>query len=125
MRMIANTLVGLVAALHIYIAWFEMFAWVERGPSVFPTFPPELFTQTVTLATNQGLYNAFLAAGLIWSLLISDRVWRSRIACFFLACVAIAGIVGALTASPRILFVQTAPAMAGILFVFLAHRKAA
>ncbi|MDJ0643429.1 MAG: DUF1304 domain-containing protein [Erythrobacter sp.] len=125
MRTVANILVGMVAALHVYIAWFEMFAWVERGPRVFPSFPPDLFAQTVTLAANQGLYNGFLAAGLIWSLLIGDKLWRARIAFFFLVCVAVAGVVGALTASPRIVFVQTVPAMAAMLFVFLAHRKAA
>lgn len=124
MRVVANTLVALVAALHIYIAWFEIFAWVERGPKVFPSFPPDLFAQTVTLATNQGLYNGFLAAGLIWSLAIGDRVWRARIAYFFLVCVAIAGVVGALTASPRIVFVQTAPALSAMLLVYLAHRTA-
>jgi len=57
-------LVAVIAVLHFYIAWFEMFAWTSRGPEVFESFPPELFEQTIQLAANQGIYNAFLAAGL-------------------------------------------------------------
>lgn len=91
-----------------------MFAWESRGPKIFKDFPKDLFPQTTTLAANQGLYNGFLAAGLIWSLLIPDTVWSQNVALFFLGCVAIAGIYGALTASRRILYVQTLPALIGI-----------
>lgn len=91
-----------------------MFAWESRGPKIFKDFPKDLFPQTTTLAANQGLYNGFLAAGLIWSLLIPDTVWSQNVALFFLGCVAVAGIYGALTASRRILYVQTLPALIGI-----------
>ena len=70
MSVLACILVLLIAALHLYILYFEMFAWESRGPKVFPHFPKDLFTPTKALAANQGLYNGFLAAGLIWSCLI-------------------------------------------------------
>ena len=123
MRTMANVLIGLIAALHAYIAWFEMFAWVERGPTVFPMFPADLFEQTTALAANQGLYNGFLAAGLIWSLLIQDRAWRARVAYCFLLFVAVAGAFGAFTVSPRIAIIQTVPAMLAMICVFFADRK--
>ena len=75
MRILALILVALIAALHSYIAYFEIFAWETTGPRVFATLPADLFADTVLLAANQGMYNAFLAAGLIWSLLIQDRKW--------------------------------------------------
>lgn len=123
MRILALVLIGLIAALHIYIAYFEIFAWETRGPEVFSDFPPELFGQTVTLAANQGLYNAFLAAGLIWSLVIKDRKWQSNIATCFLLFVAVAGVFGAFTASTRILFVQAAPALIALALLWTAGRR--
>lgn len=117
MPIIASIFVGLIAALHLYILWFEMFAWESRGPKVFRGFSPEMFPKTKVLAANQGLYNGFLAAGLIWSLLIGDPVWAGRVALFFLACVLVAGIYGAATASRRILYVQAVPAGVAILCV--------
>lgn len=122
MKIIAKTLIGLIAALHLFIAWFEMFAWESRGPAVFASFPQELFAPTAAMAANQGLYNGFLAAGLIWSLFVRDPLWRPRIAFFFLGCVAIAGIFGAATVSERIAFVQTVPAVLAMLATALAHR---
>jgi len=71
------------------------------------------------MAANQGLYNGFLAAGLIWSFFIRDENWSDNIALFFLACVAIAGIYGALTVERKILFVQTVPAVLGIVMILL------
>jgi putative membrane protein len=70
------------------------------------------------MAANQGLYNGFLAAGLIWTFFIENAEWRDNIAYFFLACVAIAGIYGAMTADKKIIFVQTVPALIGIALVF-------
>lgn len=122
-RRLALILVGLIAALHFYIAYFEMFAWEERGPAVFPDFPPDLFSQTVVLALNQGLYNGFLAVGLVWSLLIKDRQWQENVALCFLLFVAIAGIVGAASASPRILMIQTLPAAVAMLLLFVARQR--
>ncbi len=118
----ATVLIGLIAILHMFIAWLEMFAWETRGPRVFASLPAELFAQTTTMAANQGLYNAFLAAGLIWSLLIKDMHWRFNIAAFFLGCIAIAGIFGALTVSPTIAVVQTVPAVIALAAAYGAWR---
>jgi len=111
MSLLAIILIALIAVLHLYICWFEMFAWERRGPKIFSDFPKELFAPTKAMAGNQGLYNAFLAAGLIWSLFIGDPVWAQNVALFFLICVAVAGIYGAATASRKILYVQTVPAV--------------
>lgn len=119
MSLAAAIVIGVVAALHLYILWFEMFAWTTRGRKVFRQFPKDLFEPTKIMAANQGLYNGFLAAGLIWSLFIEDSVWKVNVALFFLGCVAVAGIFGALTASKKIFFVQALPALVGIaLLVF-------
>lgn len=115
--LIAKILIGLIAIFHIYIMILEMFLWTTRGPKVFRNFPKELFPPTKSLAANQGLYNGFLAAGLIWSLLISDFVWQKNIALFFLGCVAIAGIYGALTASKKIFIIQGLPAIIAIFLI--------
>ena len=115
MTMVSSILVALVAAIHLAIVWLEMFAWESRGPKVFRNLPKDLFTPTKVLAANQGLYNGFLAAGLIWSLLIADPAWSVNVALFFLGCVAVAGVYGAMTASRRILYVQTVPAVLGII----------
>lgn len=117
MSLFAKILVGLVALIHGYILWFEMFAWESRGPKVFPGFPIELFADTTTLAANQGLYNGFLAAGLVWSLLIKDTRWQHNVALFFLGCVIVAGLFGAATAEPKILVVQALPALVGLVLV--------
>ncbi len=114
MKWIAKILIGLVALIHCYILWLEMFAWTTRGPKVFTSLAPELFEPTKTLAANQGLYNGFLAAGLIWTFFISDKNWRNNVAIFFLSCISIAGIYGAITAEVRIFFVQALPALLGL-----------
>lgn len=119
MDLIAQILVGLVALIHCYILWFEMFAWTSRGPKVFKSFPKDLFPKTVALAANQGLYNGFLAAGLIWTFFIQDETWKDNVAIFFLCCVASAGLYGAATAERKILFVQTLPAAIAILLILL------
>ncbi len=120
MEIIAKTLLALIALEHIYILWLEMFAWETRGKKVFKgSLKDELFTPTKVLAANQGLYNGFLAAGLIWALLISDPIWSRQIGLFFAACVAIAGIYGAWSASRRIFFVQALPALLALLCLLL------
>jgi putative membrane protein len=111
MRIAALGLIVLIALLHSYIAWFEIFAWETRGPVVFSAFPPDLFPDTVAMAANQGIYNAFLAAGLFWSLLIKDRSWQVNVATFFLLCIAVAGVFGAYTVTMRTLMIQTVPAV--------------
>lgn len=114
MSILAMILIALIAVLHAYIMWFEMFAWTSRGPKVFSSFPKDLFEPTKAMAANQGLYNGFLAAGLLWSL------WAGvAVATFFLLCVAIAGVYGMMTVSKRILYVQTVPAVAALLVLHL------
>nr|WP_211372166.1 DUF1304 domain-containing protein [Allomuricauda olearia] len=120
MLLFAKIVVVIVALLHIYFLWLEMFAWTTKAKKVFRQFPEDLFEPTKTLAANQGLYNGFLAVGLLWSLFIQDPIWQINIALFFLGCVAVAGIYGALTASKKILVVQGFPALLGIV-LFLLH----
>nr|WP_262909102.1 DUF1304 domain-containing protein [Muricauda sp. M10] len=118
---LAKIIVAIVALLHLYFLWLEMFAWTTKAKKVFRQFPEDLFEPTKTLAANQGLYNGFLSAGLIWSLLINDPTWQMYVALFFLGCVAVAGIYGALTASKKIFTVQALPALLGIA-LFLLHK---
>ncbi|MBW8327292.1 MAG: DUF1304 domain-containing protein [Prolixibacteraceae bacterium] len=117
---IAQIMTALVAIEHLYILWIEMFAWETAGKKTFKTIPAELFKPTKGLAANQGLYNGFLSAGLIWSFLISDTNWAVNIRLFFLACVIIAGIYGAITASRRIFIVQALPAIIALILVLFA-----
>jgi putative membrane protein len=114
MEILIKTLIALVAVLHIYFLYLEMFAWTTRGPKAFKNIPADQFASTKTMAGNQGLYNGFLAAGLFWSLLIKNPDWQQNVGLFFLACVAIAGIYGAATVSKRIFFIQAAPALLAI-----------
>ena len=116
----ALLVIAAIALLHLYIAWFEAFAWTTRGPKVFRGFPRDLFEPTRALAANQGLYNGFLAAGLIWSLLIADPAWQINVATCFLLFVAVAGVVGAATAARRILYIQTGPALIALALLWLA-----
>ncbi len=120
MDLIAKILTGFVAVEHIYILWLEMFAWTTQGRKTFRSLPPDLFEKTKSLAANQGLYNGFLAAGLIWSLLIQDALWSQYVAAFFLGCVIVAGIFGALTAQRSIFYVQALPAILALLFRLMA-----
>lgn len=115
MNLISQIIIVIVALLHFYFLWLEMFVWTTKAYKVFRNFPKDLFEKTKTMAANQGLYNGFLAAGLIWSLFITDVVWSNNIALFFLTCVAIAGIYGAYSVSKKIFFVQGIPAILGIL----------
>lgn len=112
-------LISLIALLHLYFLWLEMFAWTTRGPKVFRNNPPEFFVMTKSLAANQGLYNGFLSAGLIWSLCISTAPWNFYVAIFFLSCVLIAGIYGGLTASIKIIYIQAVPALVALILLHL------
>jgi putative membrane protein len=106
--MIANILIGLVALIHVYIVYLEMFLWDKpQGMKAFGS-TPEFAKASKVLAANQGLYNGFLAAGLIWGLWQGAAGFDFK--AFFLACVIIAGLYGAATASRRILYVQALPA---------------
>jgi putative membrane protein len=118
MKLVASIWIAVVAAIHVYIVVLEMLLWQKPlGRRVFRT-TPEQAAQTATLAANQGLYNGFLAAGLAWALLAEEPLGRP-VATFFLVCVAVAGIFGAATVSRRILFVQTLPAVLGLLSLWL------
>ncbi|WP_374105348.1 DUF1304 domain-containing protein [Streptomyces sp. ISL-36] len=115
---LAHLAVGLVAALHAYILVLEMFFWEARPGRRLSGFDAETARATAPLAANQGLYNGFLAAGLIWGLIAADPT-GSRVQVFFLCCAVIAGVYGALTANRRILFAQALPgalALAAVLW---------
>ena len=117
--MIATTLTAAIAALHVYILVLEMFRWTHpRTRRAFGT--TEDFAQaTRVMAANQGLYNGFLAAGLIWAVAEGAGGEGRALAIFFLGCVLIAGLYGAATASRRILFVQAVPATLALIAVLL------
>jgi putative membrane protein len=115
--MALSIIIGLVAFIHIYILIFEMFMWESRGPKVFRKFPKDLFPKTKALAANQGLYNGFLAAGLIWTFFIDNAEWQQNVSFFFLSCVAVAGIYGAITSERKIFFIQALPALMGLLLL--------
>jgi putative membrane protein len=120
MVLIAGILVGLVAIEHLYILYMEMFAWETLGKKTFKgALPDELFSATKGLAANQGLYNGFIAAGLIWTFLITDHNWSVNVSIFFLACVIIAGMYGSITATKKIFFTQALPAIIALVFVLL------
>ena len=114
---IANVLVALVAALHVYFLVLEMFLWTK--PLGLKTFRQSLekATDSAVLAANQGLYNGFLAAGLVWGLLQGVPAFAFQIKIFFLICVIIAGVYGAVTVSRRILFVQALPAAIALILL--------
>ncbi len=119
MSILSQILIALVALEHLYFLYIEMLAWETVGKRTFRSFPPELFKPTKGMAANQGLYNGFLAAGLVWSLLISDPVWRVYVATFFLACVVVAGSFGAYSISKRIFYIQALPALLAGICVWL------
>jgi putative membrane protein len=117
MNLAAQILIALVALLHLYFLVLEMFFWDKPlGRKAFG-LTPEFATASKTLAANQGLYNGFLAAGLIWSLVIGHDGWH--VAIFFLSCVIIAGIYGGLTVSRKIFFIQALPALIALILVHL------
>eukprot|EP01132_Coremiostelium_polycephalum_P001884 gene1883-biopygen447 len=115
--MIANILIGLVALLHVYFMYLEMVVWDK--PLGLKTFrlTPEFAAASRALALNQGLYNGFLVAGLIWGLWLGQAGFAIKV--FFLGCVVVAGIVGALTVNRRIFFVQGVPAIVALAVLIL------
>lgn len=117
MTMLATIAVTLVALLHLYFLVLEMFFWTK--PLGLRTFgnKPEFAEASKVLAANQGLYNGFLAAGLLWGLSLG-AAGRS-VELFFLGCVLVAGVFGAITVSRKILFVQAAPAAIALALVLL------
>jgi putative membrane protein len=119
MNAIANLLVALVAALHLYFLVLEMFLWTKPlGLKTFRNSPAKA-AESAVLAANQGLYNGFLAAGLVWGLVQGIPSFAFQIKVFFLLCVIVAGIYGAVTVSQRILLVQAAPAAVALILLWL------
>ncbi len=118
MGIAADSVVVLVALLHVWFLVLEMFLWDK--PAGLRTFghTREAAAASKVLAANQGLYNGFLAAGLVWGLSLGAN--GTSIKLFFLACVLVAGLYGAATASRKILFVQALPAAIGLVLVWLA-----
>jgi len=116
MRIAAEIATALVALLHVYFLVLEMFLWTR--PFGLKTFglTPEAAAASKTLAANQGLYNGFLAAGLLWSVFLGS----DPIAVFFLGCVIVAGVFGAITVSRKILWVQALPGMVALALIWLA-----
>jgi putative membrane protein len=120
MNAVATVLVAVVALIHVYIVVLEMVLWTTpRGRAAFG-LTPEFAEQTKALAGNQGLYNGFLAAGLVWGIVGPDHL-RFGFQVFFLLCVLVAGLYGAATASRKILFVQAIPGALALAAVLLAH----
>jgi putative membrane protein len=120
MNTTANALVALVAVLHAYILVLEMFLWEKRPGRKLSGFDAELARASAPLAANQGLYNGFLSAGLVWGL-IADDPTGYRVKCFFLACVLVAGLYGGFTANRRILLAQALPGALALTAVLLAR----
>ncbi|MVT65167.1 DUF1304 family protein [Bradyrhizobium pachyrhizi] len=120
MLLLGNVLVAVVAMLHVYFLVLEMFLWTK--PLGLKTFRNsiEKANDSAVLAANQGLYNGFLAAGLIWGLIHGNPAFAFQIKTFFLLCVIVAGAYGAATVSRRILYVQAAPAGLALIQLWLA-----
>jgi putative membrane protein len=121
MSIVANILVAIVAALHVWFLILEMFLWTQ--PLGLRTFNQSLekATDSAVLAANQGLYNGFLAAGLVWGLVHPDPAAGMEIKTFFLLCVIVAGLYGAMSVSRRILYVQAAPALVALVLLWIAQ----
>ena len=117
MLLVANILVLIVALLHIGFLALEMFFWDHPVGRKRFGLTPEFAKESATLAANQGLYNGFLAAGLIWGLVIQS----TPVQIFFLVCVLIAGIFGGFTARRTILYIQALPALLALIAVFLSR----
>lgn len=115
---VTNVFVALMALLHVYILVLEMFLWTTpRGRKAFG-LTKEFADASKTLAANQGLYNGFLAAGLVWGLWLGPAGYGVKL--FFLGCILVAGLYGGITATRKILFIQAIPAAMGIALVLAA-----
>lgn len=119
MRVAADVLVALVALVHVYILVLEMFLWTRPPGLRAFGLEPDFARATTAMAANQGLYNGFLAAGLVWGLVAGGDL-RVPLLTFFLLCVVVAGLYGAATVSRRILLVQSVPAALALAAVLLA-----
>ena len=117
MRLVANILIGVVAALHTYFVVLEMFLWTKPAGRGAFGLTKEFAEETKSLAANQGLYNGFLVAGLAWGLIDDNLAFKV----FFLGCVIVAGVYGAATVSRKILVIQAVPAALALAAVLIAR----
>lgn len=115
--MLATLLIFLVAAIHIWILVLEMFLWDSKTGRKAFNLSADFARQTRVLAANQGLYNGFLAAGLLWGLWLGENGMPFKL--FFLICVLVAGVFGAATASRKILYIQALPALAALIALLM------
>jgi putative membrane protein len=120
MDIIGKILVAIVALEHLYILYMEMFTWTSTRTMKTFGLTPEFAEASKSLAANQGLYNGFLAAGLIWGLVHPDPMFGRQIQIFFLVCVIVAGIYGGMTAKRSILYIQGLPALIALVAVLAA-----
>jgi putative membrane protein len=119
METISKILVALVAIEHIYILYLEMFLWATPTGQKSFGITKEFAESSKSLAANQGLYNGFLAAGLIWGILHPDDGVGRQVEIFFLVCVIVAGIYGGLTVKRSILVIQGLPALIALIAVLI------
>lgn len=117
MAIAANIVLAIIALLHLWFLILEMFLWTRPSGRRAFGLSAEFAEQSKTLAANQGLYNGFLAAGLVWGLCLGGAGFYVKV--FFLTCVLIAGIFGGLTASRKILWIQALPAVIGLVLIHL------
>jgi len=116
-KLLVNVLVGLIALQHFAFLYLEMFLWNSpTGMKIFK-LAPDFATKSAPLAANQGLYNGFLAAGLLWSLLASNPLFAFQLKFYFLSCVLVAGLYGGYSVSKTILYVQALPAAVVLIFL--------
>lgn len=119
MELFSNVAIAAIALLHLYFLVLEMFLWTKpMGRRVF-RLTPEFAQASAALAANQGLYNGFLAAGLLWGLVLGPDGFGVKV--FFLACVIVAGLFAAVTVNRRILWVQALPGVLGLVLVLIAN----
>ena len=119
MGLVANILIGVLAVLHLWFMILEMFLWRKPlGRKTFGNTQAQADSSAV-LAANQGLYNGFLVAGLIWGFMTSDATQTLSIKVFFLSCIAVAGIYGGITALPKIFFIQGLPALVALVLLLI------
>jgi putative membrane protein len=118
MSIVTQLLLGIVAALHVYFLVLEMFLWTKpKGLKIF-RMTLEQAQDRAVLAANQGLYNGFLAAGLIWSLVNPNEIFAKQIALFFLSCVIVAALYGGYSVGRKILYIQGIPALLTLITIF-------
>ena len=116
-----RALIGIIALIHLLFVYLEMFLWTKpAGLKIFRRTSQQAM-DSASLAANQGLYNGFLATGLAWSLIHSDPKFAMELQVFFLGCVMVAGIFGAITVTKKIFLIQALPAMTALVLLIAGH----